>query len=175
MLVIVCEDLLMNFVAEDLQALSVVESPSFRLFTEMLNPSFNMPSRKTLSNKLIPKKKAAMQSCIKSNLENIEQVCVTLDIWTNRDMRSYIGMTCHYIESFQLKSAMLACKHFRVGHAAELISEKYDEILTSFELCGKVEMIVTDNASNMKKAFLVLPGLQMISGNSESVDEEDTP
>ena len=81
-------------------------------------------------------------------------------------------MTCHYIENYQ--SAMLACTRFRGRQTAELISEKYDEILTSFQLCGKVEMIVTDDASNMKKAFLVLPGLQMISGNSESDDEEDS-
>ena len=132
-----CEDHLINFVAEDLQALSVVKSHSFRLFTEKLNPSFNMPCRKTLSNKLIPKKKADMQSSIISNLGNTQQVCVTMDIWTNRDMRSYIGMTCHYIEKYQLKSAMLACSRFRGRHTAESISEKYDDILTSLSCVEK--------------------------------------
>ena len=36
-------------------------------------------------------------------------------------------------------------------------------------------MVVTGNAANMKKAFLVLPGLQINHGSSDSDDEEDTP
>ena len=70
---------------------------------------------------------------------------------------------------------MLVCSRFRGRHTAESISEKYDDILTSFELCGKVNVVVTDNAANMKKAFLVLPGLQINHGSSDSDGEEDTP
>ena len=166
-----CEDYLINFVAEDLQALSVVDSISFREYSAKLNPKFTIPYRKILSNRLIPQKKAALHNSIKSRLKGIDSVCVTLDIWTNRDMRSYLGITCHFINNYKLASAMLACTQFRGRHTADSIVEKYEEVTSSFELGGKVKVIVTDNASNMKKAFLTLPGMEKITTDSDSEEE----
>ena len=96
-----------------------------------------------------------MHNSIKSRLQGIDSVCVTLDIWTNRDMRSYLGITCHFIESYKLASPMVACTGFRGRQTADNIVEKYEEVMSSFELCGNVK------ASNMKKAFLTLPGMKI--------------
>ena len=98
---------------------------------------------------------------------------VTIDIWTNRDLPSYLGMTCHYIQDFQLKSSMLACTHFHGRHTTDNIHEEYQSIIEQYELKGKVSATITDNASNMIKCFS-LPGMEMFS-TIEDQDDYDVP
>lgn len=45
---------IVDFVAQDLQPLSVVESPAFRHILETAEPRYRMPSRKHLSSTLLP-------------------------------------------------------------------------------------------------------------------------
>ena len=97
---------LVHFIAEDLQALSVVDSPAFKKFVEKLNPAFTIPTRKTISTKHLPEIHSILQQKLKSALRKADHVCLTIDIWTSRDMRSYLGVTCHYTEAMQLRSGM---------------------------------------------------------------------
>jgi hypothetical protein len=54
---------------------------------------------------------------------------------------------------------MLACKRFKGRHTAENIRHEYEEMVSSYEIGNKITTIVTDNASNMTKAFnFSLPG-----------------
>ena len=48
---------------------------------------------------------------------------------------------------------MLACKRLHGSHTGEHISQQFEEILASFEVNGKVDIAITDNASNMKKVI----------------------
>ena len=115
-----------------------------------------MPSRKHLRTKLIPARHSEIFSEIVRLMQLAPQLCVTLDIWTNRQMRSYIGMTGHFIVDFKLKSVMLACNRFRGSHTGEEILLHFKRIESDFEINGKVDNIVTDNGSNMLKAFRLL-------------------
>ena len=164
----------MHFIAEDLQALSVVDSPAFKKFVEKLNPAFTIPTRKTISTKHLPEIHTTLQQKLKTALRKADHVCLTIDIWTSRDMRSYLGVTCHYTEDRHLRSGMLACKRFRGRHTAENIQEEYEDIIETFDLQGKVSGVNSDNASNMVKAF-ALPGMEIfqLEEDSEEHDEED--
>ena len=84
-------------------------------------------------------------------------VCLTVDIWSSRQMRGFLGITGHYIVDWTLKYVMLACKRFRGRHTAENIRIEYDETIACFDFAKKVCNILTDNASYMIKAFK-LPG-----------------
>ena len=158
---------MVHFIAEDLQALSVVDSPAFKKFVEKLNPSFTMPTQKTISYKHLPQ----VQFKLKAALKKADHVCLTIDIWTSRDMRSYLGITCHYIENMQMKSGMLACKRFRGRHTAENIHEEYENVVEAFELQGRVSAVITDNAANMVKAF-ALPGMATFANNDDDNDDQ---
>ena len=85
-------DAIVTFVAQDLQPLAIVESPAFRRVLEMAEPRYTMPSRKHLSNQLIPKRYTRLFSTTVALLKKAPQICVTLDMWTNRQMHSYFGM-----------------------------------------------------------------------------------
>jgi len=42
------------FISLDMMPYSIVEKEGFKLFTKALNPSYQLPSRSTLTNKRIP-------------------------------------------------------------------------------------------------------------------------
>ena len=48
---------------------------------------------------------------------------------------------------------MLCCKRFRGQHTEENIAQYYEEVISTFNIVGKVTTVVTDNASNVVKAF----------------------
>ena len=52
-------------------------------------------------------------------MKDLTSVYVTVDIWTNRQTRSFIGFTAHFIDNeFDLKSRLLCCEHFAERHTA---------------------------------------------------------
>jgi len=104
----------------------------------------------------------------KAILQESDNISVTLDMWSNRQMKGFLGITGHFIHDWSMQSVMLGCQRFRGQHSADNISNAYDEVTASYDLTGKVSNVITDNASNMLKAFR-LPGF-----NTEpDSDEED--
>ncbi len=87
-------------------------------------------------------------------------------------MRSYLGMTVHFITEFRLMSAMLACRRFHGSHTGEAILQHFKEIEQEFQVSEKVDNIVTDNGSNMLKAFKLLE-LENEVTNSDSTESDD--
>lgn len=106
---------LVNFVAEDLIPLSLVESTRFQKFVSILKPQYQMPSRKHLARVLLKKKYDTVKSNLLDQLQKIKYINVTVDLWSNRQMKSYLGMTGHYIISDQwtLESVMLGCNRIK--------------------------------------------------------------
>jgi hypothetical protein len=81
-------------------------------------------------------------------------VNLTTDLWTARNRQGYIGITCCFLdEMFQLRELVLAVSYVHSPHTAEHISDTLLEILDQWMLREKVNIIVTDNGSNIKKAI----------------------
>lgn len=95
-----------------------------------------------------------MNEAITEILLHTQNVCTTADIWTAHH-RSFIGITCHWIESDTLhrKSAALACERIRGHHTYDVIAAKISQVHAEFQIRGKVSATVTDNGSNSVKAF----------------------
>ncbi|XP_045190900.1 E3 SUMO-protein ligase ZBED1-like [Mercenaria mercenaria] len=103
---------LVSYIAGDLVPLSVVDSQYFKNLMEKADPKYQVPIRKHLTSKLIHGKCAELKNDIKFQLKSAQSVCLTLDLWTNRQMRAFLGVTGHFIQEWQLKSVMLACSRF---------------------------------------------------------------
>ena len=86
-------DLLVAFIAHNLLPLSTVESPYFRAFVNFLDPKYHLPSRKLLSHKVLREKYKSIESKILEMLKIAGNIDVALDIWSNRQMKLYIGVT----------------------------------------------------------------------------------
>ena len=94
-----------------------------------------------------------LQKSMCDAMSNASDTSLTLDLWTNHHMRSYLGVTARFINGFQFISCMLSCKWFKGRHTAENIYSSYEGIIQLFGIERKVKYIVSDNASNMIKAF----------------------
>lgn len=90
-------------------------------------------------------------------------------------MKSYLGVTGHFIIDFKLHSIMLTCHRFRGSHTGEAIHSEFEAVLDSFDISGKVDNVVTDNASNMKRAFRLITAEsdEEESGISDDEDEDE--
>ena len=138
---------IVTFVAENLQSLSIVESKAFSKILAIAKPRYQMPSRKYLSNILLSNRHDKICTDIICKLSKVSQICLTMDIWSNRQMHSFLGVTAHFINNFHLESVMLACCHFHGSHTKENILCQYEAITTSFNIHDKVRSVITDNAA----------------------------
>ena len=158
------------FIAGDLLSLSTVESHHFKKFVSTLDPRFQIPSRKQLSTKLIDNKYQMIHDLLKTELQLAKYVSLTTDIWSNRTMKGYFGVTAHYISNWEMKSHMIACKRFIGRHTGDNIRHEFEEIISAFNLSNRIAYVTSDNASNMVKAFsFPLPGFK----DSTIVDDGD--
>ena len=64
-------------------------------------------------------------------LKKVQSVCQTMDLWSNRQMKSYIGITGHHILDYAMQSVMLDCKRFVGRHTADNIYREYHETVVS--------------------------------------------
>ncbi|XP_060882941.1 uncharacterized protein LOC132954402 [Labrus mixtus] len=130
-----------------------IEDADFRKLIEGISGGKTPMCRKTLMQR-INKAFQSMKGSITRKLHGIHTVCTTADIWTAHH-RSYLGITCHWIEpeTLERKSAALACERIRGRHTYDVIATKISEIHGAFQIQGKVTATVTDNGSNFVKAF----------------------
>jgi len=158
-------------VAECLLPLSHVDKPSFKRMWELGHPKWKPPCRQTLASTILPNINEELNKRLKSEFENTEYLSATLDLWTSRRMRSYVGITIHFIVNGKLESRSLRLTRFTGSHTAEKILEVYESVLKHFSILDKVYHIVTDNGSNVLKAFYSLPHMKE---NYEDDDDEDS-
>lgn len=138
--------------------LSLVEHPSFRNFMSVVDPKYVNISRTTVTS-MLAEMTTAMEAKIKEDMSKIDGVSVTVDVWSDRKMRGFLGVTGHVMEvtdkSLNLKSYLLGCSRFKGSHTGEKISTAFESICDKYSIRKKLDYILTDNASNMKKAFTV--------------------
>ena len=84
---------LVTFIAGNLTPLSIIESSEFKTLVEALDPKYQIPSRKHLSTKLLHQKSTKIQSSLREQLRSVESVCLTIDLWSNRQMKGFLGIT----------------------------------------------------------------------------------
>lgn len=149
------DDSLLKLFYIDCWPFSMVEDKGFKDFVKMLNPAYSLPSRQTLSKTSLP---FAYEKCLnemKSQIrENVVSVCLTTDCWTSLNNQSFIAISAHYLDiDFELKSVLLECVPFEESHTSVNLSNKIKCVITDWGLDGKVGLVVSDNANNIKGAI----------------------
>lgn len=140
--------------------LSLVEKPGFRNFMAAVDPKYVNFSRATVTSK-ITEMASVMENKIKEAMASANNLSVTVDIWSDRKMRGFLGVTGHTMEvnestkELSLKSYLLSCERFKGSHTGERISTAFEGICDKYDVRSKLNYIICDNAANMKKAFTV--------------------
>lgn len=146
----------MAFVASSNSAFRIVENPDLlNLIAYVSNQQAKIPTTKTLVSDLdIYFQKIIVN--LKQIINSTKFVCTTADIWTKKSI-SFMGVTIHYLdENLERKSYLLAFRRMFGRHTHAAIAELLMSINREFNIHrNKVTNIITDGASNFKKAFVV--------------------
>ncbi|CAF4483082.1 unnamed protein product [Rotaria socialis] len=133
---------------------NLVESPGFRDFMKECNVKYKPISSKKLKRDIVPSFKSTVLKVIGEQLNNIDYLTLTVDGWSDRRCRSFLGIICHFIDSKMIPHAVLIdFLRIKSPHTGENIRQLTEEVLDKFNIKEKVYKIVTDNASSMIKAY----------------------
>jgi len=150
------------FIADSIP-LKVVQSEKFWKFVHDLDPAFIVPDVKLVKQIIHRAYNHILPLVIQYIKDHAISVNLTTDLWTAQNRQGYIGVTCCFIDGkFQLHELVLTVTYVRYPHTAEHISDTLLEILDQWLLREKVNVIVTDNGSNMKKA---IEEMNLVSSN----------
>lgn len=148
------DDKLMLLFTLDYQPFSIVEDVGFRSFVNMLNPSYQLPSRKTITNTMLTAAYEDAYNTTKNIMRNVKAVTLTTDCWTSRNTENFLGVTAHFVDhEFQLKSVLLECCAFGDSHTSVNLAYQLQQVIDEWNLQGKVLIVISDNAANIKKAI----------------------
>ncbi|XDV39249.1 hypothetical protein PO909_008513, partial [Leuciscus waleckii] len=154
--------------------LSLVENGHFKHFLEIMDSKYTTISRRTISEKQIPVLIRTVKETVSKKLETQSSVSLTTDIWSDRRLRSFFGVTAHvcnqsnHSDSYELNSYLLDCRRFTGRHSGERIASAFKEITEEYGIRQKISYIITDNAANMKCTFKVhMPQQQSNDSDSE--------
>ena len=141
-------DALVMYIAADLVPLSVVDSDNFKKLLYVVDPRYQIPSRKHLTSKLITEKADQVHKTLKQQLQHTQHVCVTLD---ENDRRLQTAVTTRRNSQLNMIRSVLAVpedklKRLEGVSSLSLMYRNYlgemEEILTPFEqatLCVQSE------------------------------------
>ncbi|XP_063892271.1 E3 SUMO-protein ligase ZBED1-like [Helicoverpa armigera] len=151
------DEQLVRVIAKGCYPFSLVEDEEFKKFIYMLCPGYTLPTRKTLSQSLIPKICKKQEENVRRTMENANAVCLTTDGWTSDNNDSFIAVTAHYLKSTadttKLQSNLLGCVEYNDRHTSQNLSEFLKNIMREWNIDHKVIAVTSDNAANITAAI----------------------
>nr|CAH7746875.1 unnamed protein product [Callosobruchus chinensis] len=104
---------LLKFIVKDYQPFNIVDSKDFQKLVNMLNPNYELPSRKVLSNSLLNNAYEKVFEDIRIEIQNVEYISITTDGWTSLNNESFYAITCHFIDdNCKVQSRLLSSFKF---------------------------------------------------------------
>lgn len=144
---------LMRMVCVDFQPLQVVENTGFQEYTRALNPNYELPSRKILSEQMIPEQYCMARRATQEMLKAIDYISLTTDLWTSDSSKSYMTLKIHFIHDNKFKTLTLSTREVKDAHTSENLALEMKDILET-DILDKIICVTTDNAANIKKRLL---------------------
>ena len=114
-----------------------------------LNSNYSVPKRKKI-RKIVKKVAEEKRNSVKKDLESADNIALTTDCWTpvKRKM-SFLGITVHFFNGFNLKSLSLGIKRIIGSHTAKNLNNALMSIFVEFGILDKIISITGDNAANI--------------------------
>ena len=133
---------------------SILETKRFRDFMAVFDPSFVVPSRPTAKGTVVGKMYESVNAKIKSLLNSMKWVNVSVDGWSDATIRCFNGYIIQGIDSnWKLHTLAVAFQYVTGKHTGKAIKNQFDVVAEQFGKKDKVFKIVADQAANVKKAF----------------------
>uniref|UniRef100_A0A182YFM1 Uncharacterized protein n=1 Tax=Anopheles stephensi TaxID=30069 RepID=A0A182YFM1_ANOST len=148
------DEALLDLICDECLPFNIVEGEAFKRFIRLLNPKYDLPHRRTISDGLLSNGFQETLARVTENVAQAQFVAITLDSWTNAHGRYCLAVTAHYInDDFNLVSNLLACNDCaRSPQAAGRdITEWINQLVVRFKVQNKIQALVTDNVTDAVK------------------------
>ncbi|XP_076581873.1 E3 SUMO-protein ligase ZBED1-like [Chaetodon auriga] len=141
-------DKLTRFICKDMRPINISQGSGFKDFVQELEPRYAVPSRATISDRVV-KLYDATKDNIKKMLSG-ENISLTTDGWTSIATEAYVTVTAHFInDDWEMKDIILKTAEVQETHTAEHVAECIANILGEYNVRPQsVLSITTDNAAN---------------------------
>ncbi|XP_046422338.1 uncharacterized protein LOC124180631 [Neodiprion fabricii] len=146
---------LMYMIAVDnLPLRNTPEKPGFRMFVQKLQPLIKPPCEPTITKRMTAKYEE-LKIRVKAELREADSVCLTTDIWTHKNtMRSYLGLTVHYLKGYEMKSYELGAYYLQDRKTIAILRMKLRDICNEWDIHDdKISTAVSDGGANIKGAI----------------------
>ena len=141
-----------EMISIDLQPFSLVEDNRFIYLVAELDPRFVLPSRRYLSEVVIPEIQAKTKFKVTELLRSTKYISMTTDIWTSTNCHhSFLSLTAHFVipQTMEKKDVMLSAWQFDESHTGANISAAILSRILEWDIEEKIVCILHDNAANM--------------------------
>ncbi|KAI9552615.1 hypothetical protein GHT06_020482 [Daphnia sinensis] len=146
--------LLAEMIVLDNLPLTVLQRDGFRRLISFIAPTYNIPSYEKMRDTIIPSIYARTAEVVKTVLKSCDVVTIMLDLWSSNSMVGFMEVSCSSVTADYVPfTCFLNMKEMPSNHTTKVILSESEHVVSDWELNGKVVRTVTDNASNMTKAF----------------------
>ena len=151
-----------------------MEDEEFRALLAQLDDRYWVPGH-TVINHEMDKLLIELKGKIMLKLQDARKISMCADVWSKKGMTaSYLGLSAHFFtkSDYRRHTVTLAVRRLPSPHTAERIEELVREIIKEWEIPeNKISAIITDNGSNMIKAFC--DWLQEIQNDEDEEEKEE--
>lgn len=147
-------DCLMQLFIRDFHPISTVEDDGFRGFITSLNPNYEIPSKKYISQTLLPE---MYQKCLENArviAKSITSACITTECWTSSSDESFLAITSHFLDcNFYFKSVLLSCTPLEENFTSESLADEIHRSINEWELQNKIVFSVSSGEDYIANAI----------------------
>jgi hypothetical protein len=135
----------------------IVKNRRFQDFLRPLNPQYDLPTRASISNTIVPNLYNEIKAKVSVFLRNAEDICCIGVGWASRTVKHFLALTAHFLSAdFKMESVTVGIvklvEQNTNGHPSAIT-----KILSECDgLHQKVRLLVTDAAAVMKRTVAAL-------------------
>ncbi|CAF1462295.1 unnamed protein product [Adineta ricciae] len=142
----------LNCIITDTRCWNDFKRPGMASFLSIVVPGYIGPSSRTVQRRLA-KLYLQKQHDFKNELNEVENVSITTDLWQSARSHHYLCITVHWLNSkYQTNAKVLNFRKFKGRHLSIRIRRHIKRVLDDFNLINKIVATTTDNGSNVKAA-----------------------
>ncbi|KAI2662058.1 E3 SUMO-protein ligase ZBED1 [Labeo rohita] len=164
-----CTDAVTRYLAKEMVSFNTVEKSTFKAMLQTFDKQYELPGRKYFSKTAVPKMYNDIRANILAELDDVEYLALTTDMWSSCNMMPYMSVTAHYVsKEWTLKSKCLQTSFMPESHTPDNLEEALQESIHEWKIEEKkISCITTDNGANVIAAIrqLKLPWLSCFGHN----------
>ncbi|CAF1509065.1 unnamed protein product [Adineta steineri] len=147
-------ELFIKCIVRDGRTFNDLQKVGMKNVLQQIIPGYEPPTRYSVVRRLKHLYKFHYKK-LSDDLALINDISITLDLWSNRQMRSFLVITGHYFstDNFELKSTILNFSTFNTHHKAVDIRQVLEMRLKELNILNKVIRVTSDGGRNVVRAI----------------------